>query len=62
MAKLKDKKIWFDACQVKPSQREHYALCHLDVGRKIIPGWWTGTGWDGLNYKGQPVERWMYSE
>ena len=54
-------KEWFDAEQVKPPENKWFAMCHLDLGEEIIPGWWTGVSWDGRKYDGQKVLRWRYS-
>lgn len=45
----------------KPRQDKYYDICMLDIGEKIMPGWWNGTSWDGLNYEGQEVKRWKYT-
>lgn len=52
------KAAWTDSEVEKPKQSRWYDMCLLDLGNRIITGWWTGTGWDGLHYKGQSVKKW----
>lgn len=55
------KREWVNTEVEKPSPKKFFDMCLLDLGEKIINGWWTGTSWDGLNYSGQEVKRWKYS-
>lgn len=34
-----------------------YDLVNMDINTKIIPGWWTGTSWDGLRLKEADIVR-----
>lgn len=52
---------WIDSPAL-PEKRRWYDLCKIDLGDKEISGWWTGTQWEGLQYNGEPVKRWIYFE
>lgn len=58
MVKINDSK--WRSIDNPPEKKRWYDLCFLDVGSKVIRGWWTGKHWDGLRYKGQNIRRWMY--
>jgi len=52
---------WNDAELKKPRLKKHYELCLLDLGNKVVSGWWNGYKWDGRKYKGEPVLRWRHT-
>lgn len=54
-------KGWNDALNKKPRTDRFFELCFLDLGHKVIKGWYTGAGWDGYKYKGENVKRWKYA-
>lgn len=43
-----NKKEWIDASKFLPSD---FDLCHCRTKNKIVPGWYTGFCWDGLQIK-----------
>lgn len=53
-------KVWHDSKSEKPPENKWFDICLLDLGEKIIPGWWTGMSWDGRAYDGEEVLRWRY--
>lgn len=53
-------KKWIDATKQQPKKTHFYDLCLMDVGIKVLTGWWTGFRWDGLNYENEKVKQWMF--
>lgn len=55
------KKDWIDVEVEKPRQSRWYDMCVLDLGDKVVKGWFDGLNWDGLYLKGKTVKRWKYA-
>lgn len=53
-------KQWVNAKEEKPKRGKWFDLCFLDLGDKVVNGWWNGTAWKGLHYRGEEVNRWKY--
>lgn len=51
-----DKDGWADSDDFRPVTYDLMLL--RDENNRTIVGWYTGSGWDGLRYKGQEVKHW----